>query len=64
MPFYQAEAEKREVFIMSHPLNTVISMAIKAAEQADELKNLPGAGKPLEFPSNSKVAAIERLTGC
>ncbi len=46
---------------MSHPLNSAIEMAIKAADKSDEFKNLPGAGKPLEFLSNPKDAVIDRL---
>lgn len=46
---------------MSHPMNPAIEMAMKAAEKADEFKNLPGAGKPLEFLSNPKDAVIDRL---
>lgn len=46
---------------MSHPLNTAIEMAIKAADRSDEFKNLPGAGKPLEFLTNPKDAVIDRL---
>ncbi|MFX0544773.1 DnaJ family domain-containing protein [Roseovarius sp. S1116L3] len=46
---------------MSHPLNSAIEMAIKAADRSDEFKNLPGAGKPLEFLSNPKDAVIDRL---
>ncbi|MCI2393141.1 DnaJ family domain-containing protein [Aliiroseovarius sediminis] len=46
---------------MSHPLNSAIEMAIKAADRSDEFQNLPGAGKSLEFLSNPKDAVIDRL---
>ncbi|SEW30382.1 protein of unknown function [Cognatiyoonia koreensis] len=46
---------------MSHPLNSAIEMAIQAADKSDEFKDLPGAGKPLEFLSNPKDAVIDRL---
>ncbi len=46
---------------MAHPLNSAIEMAMNAAEKADEFKDLPGAGKPLEFLSNPKDAVIDRL---
>lgn len=46
---------------MSHPMNPAIEMAIKAADRSDEFKDLPGAGKPLEFLSNPKDAVIDRL---
>lgn len=46
---------------MSHPLNAAIEMALNAAERADEFKNLPGAGKPLEFLAPPKDAVIDRL---
>jgi hypothetical protein len=36
-------------------------MAIQAADRSDEFKDLPGAGKPLEFLSNPKDAVIDRL---
>jgi hypothetical protein len=49
------------LFYMTHPLNPAIEMAMKAAEQFDEFKNLPGAGKPLEFLSRPKDAVIDRL---
>ncbi|WP_131801598.1 DnaJ family domain-containing protein [Cognatiyoonia koreensis] len=50
-----------EALIMSHPLNSAIEMAIQAADKSDEFKDLPGAGKPLEFLSNPKDAVIDRL---
>ena len=46
---------------MSHPLNSAIEMAMKAAENADEFKDLPGAGKPLSFLSKPKDAVLDRL---
>ncbi len=46
---------------MTHPLNPAIEMAIKAAERAEEFKDLPGAGKPLEFLSRPKDAVIDRI---
>lgn len=46
---------------MSHPMNYAIEMALNAAENADEFKDLPGAGKPLAFLSNPKDAVIDRL---
>ncbi|MCB1358549.1 MAG: DUF1992 domain-containing protein [Maritimibacter sp.] len=46
---------------MSHPLNPAIELAMKAAEKADEFKDLPGAGKPLSFLSEPKDAVIDRL---
>ncbi len=46
---------------MSHPLNYSIEMAMKAADRSEEFKDLPGAGKPLEFLSNPKDAVIDRL---
>lgn len=46
---------------MSHPMNPAIEMAMKAAEDADEFKDLPGAGRPLEFLSNPRDAVIDRL---
>lgn len=46
---------------MSHPLNPAIEMAIKAADNSGEFKDLPGAGKPLEFLSKPKDAVIDRL---
>jgi hypothetical protein len=46
---------------MSHPLNPAIEMAIKAADRSGEFKDLPGAGKPLEFLSKPKDAVIDRL---
>ncbi len=46
---------------MSHPLNPAIEMAMKAADMSDEFKDLPGAGKPLEFLSRPKDAVIDRL---
>lgn len=46
---------------MSHPLNPAIEQALKAAENADEFKDLPGAGKPLEFLSRPKDAVIDRI---
>lgn len=46
---------------MGHPLSSAIEMAMKAAEKSGEFKNLPGAGKPLEFLSKPKDAVIDRL---
>lgn len=46
---------------MSHPLNPAIELAMQAAERSDEFKDLPGAGKPLEFLSRPKDAVIDRL---
>jgi hypothetical protein len=46
---------------MAHPLNSAIEMAMQAAEKADEFKDLPGAGKPLEFLSNPKDSVMDRL---
>ena len=46
---------------MSHPLNPAIEMAIKAADRSGEFKDLPGAGKPLEFLSNPKDSVMDRL---
>ena len=46
---------------MSHPLNPAIEMALKAAEKAEDFKDLPGAGKPLEFLTTPKDAVIDRL---
>ena len=46
---------------MSHPMNPAIEMAIQAAERTDEFKDLPGAGKPLEFLSKPKDAVLDRI---
>ncbi|WP_425046561.1 DnaJ family domain-containing protein [Primorskyibacter sp. S87] len=46
---------------MSHPLNPAIEMAMNAADRSGEFKDLPGAGKPLEFLSAPKDAVIDRL---
>lgn len=52
---------------MSHPLNPAIEMAMQAAERSGDFKDLPGAGKPLEFLSkpgasaNPSNAVIDRI---
>ncbi|MGR3714131.1 MAG: DnaJ family domain-containing protein [Shimia sp.] len=46
---------------MAHPLNAAIEMAIETAKNADEFKDLPGAGKPLGFLSQPQDAVIDRL---
>ncbi|MEM1237120.1 MAG: DnaJ family domain-containing protein [Pseudomonadota bacterium] len=46
---------------MSHPMNPAIERAMNAAEKADEFKDLPGAGKPLEFLTTPRDAVIDRL---
>lgn len=46
---------------MSHPMNPAIEMAIEAAQRADDFRDLPGAGKPLEFLSRPKDAVIDHI---
>lgn len=46
---------------MSHPLNPAIELALKNAEATDAFKDLPGAGKPLEFLSRPGDAVLDRL---
>jgi chorismate mutase len=45
-----------------HPLNSLIEGRLKVAEAAGEMKDLPGAGKPLEFEDeNPHEAVLNRL---
>ncbi|WP_299354414.1 DnaJ family domain-containing protein [uncultured Shimia sp.] len=46
---------------VSHPLNSAIEMAMNAADKSGEFKDLPGAGKPLEFLASPKDPVIDRL---
>ncbi len=46
---------------MDHPLIDLISARIKAAEEAGEFDNLPGAGKPLPRCEDPENALINRL---
>lgn len=46
---------------MSHPLDAMIENAIREAQARGEFDNLPGAGKPLENPSNPTDAVLDRL---
>lgn len=46
---------------MDHPLIELINQKIRAAEEAGEFENLPGAGKPLPRLEDPENALIKRL---
>lgn len=46
---------------MDHPLIDLITARIRAAEEAGEFDNLPGAGKPLPPEDDPENALINRL---
>lgn len=46
---------------MDHPLIDLVNARIRAAEEAGEFDNLPGAGKPLPPEDDPENALINRL---
>ena len=46
---------------MSHPLNSIIDLAMRQAEADGAFENLPGAGKPLANLREPADAVLDRL---